>query len=589
VYKGRVRPRASRAGPGRGFFRRPRGFIDDPRRGSAHVRGPLYVRGWALFPGSTVARVEVRLRGGPPQLARIGLERQDVAQYTDHPDAPISGWEHTFGVRELTGESSAARVDVTAHATDGRTLRLTPVAFRLLPAPAPRADAKDRAEELRRGSTRALGDVAVTARGPSPHLLAYTHTLALGGASLYLQELLLRLLDSDGFSCEVVTLAGGPLRDELEHRGVPVHVTDASPVSSMERYEGHLAELVAWAAPRGFDAVLVNTLSGFAGAELADRLGLPVAWAIHESYALPTFWTTAFPAGRVDPYVRERTARALRRADAVLFVAEATRRLFAGDAADERLLVLPPGVELGAIEIAKRTIARDAARARLGVPDDAQVVLGLGSFEPRKAQTMLAQAFGLVAGRHPRAHLLLVGQVAEPHREGYQSALRDYLRRARLEDRVSVEPVTSDPYAWHALADLLVCASDVESLPRVILEAMAFGTPVLSTSVFGAPEVIDDGRTGFLCGMRDVSVLADGLDRALAASPAERAAISAAAFEHVHAHHDPARYAGLVARLLRGVMADREALPGSWLEPRERELAPYSPGSHPGGRPFEPG
>ena len=80
MYKGRVRPRASRAGPRRGFFRRPRGFIDDPRRGSARVRGPLYVRGWALFPGSTVARVEVRLRGGPPQLRLSGAAAERASE-----------------------------------------------------------------------------------------------------------------------------------------------------------------------------------------------------------------------------------------------------------------------------------------------------------------------------------------------------------------------------------------------------------------------------------------------------------------------------------------------------------------------------
>jgi glycosyltransferase involved in cell wall biosynthesis len=111
------------------------------------------------------------------------------------------------------------------------------------------------------------------------------------------------------------------------------------------------------------------------------------------------------------------------------------------------------------------------------------------------------------------------------------------------------------------VADLLVCASDVESLPRVILEAMAFGTPVLSTRVYGVPELIEDGRTGYLCGMRDLAELAAALDRALSATPGERSAIAGAAAEHVRTRHDPAVYASQVERLLRGVVADPAALP----------------------------
>jgi len=45
------------------------------------------------------------------------------------------------------------------------------------------------------------------------------------------------------------------------------------------------------------------------------------------------------------------------------------------------------------------------------------------------------------------------------------------------------------------MADLLLCASDIESLPRSILEAMAFELPVVSTDAFGIADLIDDGRT----------------------------------------------------------------------------------------------
>jgi D-inositol-3-phosphate glycosyltransferase len=110
------------------------------------------------------------------------------------------------------------------------------------------------------------------------------------------------------------------------------------------------------------------------------------------------------------------------------------------------------------------------------------------------------------------------------------------------------------------VADLLVCASDVESLPRVILEAMAFGTPVLSTRVFGVPELIEDGSTGYLCELRSVAGLAAGLDRALSAGADELSAIASAASAHVRARHDPGRYAETMAGLLDGLARDRRAV-----------------------------
>ena len=92
-------------------------------------------------------------------------------------------------------------------------------------------------------------------------------------------------------------------------------------------------------------------------------------------------------------------------------------------------------------------------------------------------------------------------------------------------DHIDLIGITPDVQDWYGIADILVCASDVESLPRTVLEAMLWDTPVLATSVFGIPDLIDDGVTGWLCESRDLNALADGLNRALSAD-ATRASIS---------------------------------------------------------------
>jgi glycosyltransferase involved in cell wall biosynthesis len=91
--------------------------------------------------------------------------------------------------------------------------------------------------------------------------------------------------------------------------------------------------------------------------------------------------------------------------------------------------------------------------------------------------------------------------------------------------------------------------------------------------VFGVPELIDDGRTGYLCETRDLADLARTLDRALAADASELRAVGAAASEHVRRRHDPDAYAAVILRLLRGLVAEPEALPREVMRPP----APASP------------
>jgi len=73
---------------------------------------------------------------------------------------------------------------------------------------------------------------------------------------------------------------------------------------------------------------------------------------------------------------------------------------------------------------------------------------------------------------------------------------------------------------------------------------------VLATEVFGLPELIDDGETGWLCPPRDIEGLATSLDRALSSSPAERARIGAAARAVVQERHSLPEYGRQIGELL---------------------------------------
>ena len=65
-------------------------------------------------------------------------------------------------------------------------------------------------------------------------------------------------------------------------------------------------------------------------------------------------------------------------------------------------------------------------------------------------------------------------------------------------NNVDIITETRDAYDFFVLSDMFVCTSYEESFPRVLLEAMAFETPVVSTNVHGIPEMVTDRAEAYL-------------------------------------------------------------------------------------------
>lgn len=539
----------------------------------------LGVQGWAVGPGKApVARVEILLDGREVGRARLGLPGPPQAERLAQPDALVCGFEHRIDRAELPPPGHRVSIAALVLDTQGRRHSLPPVSIELGEPERPFDDVDGRAAELRRRTGELLRPAPSAAR-PGTKILVSARSLRIGGAQLYLLELLSRLVRDEGFSCVLLSAADGPLRARFEESGVPVHVTSGYGTESAEAYEGKLAELAAWAAPQRFDAILANGLDSFPGIDLAGRLGIPGVFSIHESLEVSR-WTVDYRTSD-SRYARERLVGALAGAAATIFPAEATRRQYTACGDPERYLTLPFGIEFGPIAEYRERFDRDRARRRFGIPREARLVLCLGSFERRKAQVSLAMAFSTVADAHRTAVLALVGDPrgqADPgsRQYAYADGLERAVARSRAAARIHIVPVVSDPYQWLGAADVLVSCSDREALPRSVVEAMAFDAPVLATAIFGLPELIEDGRTGYLCEPRDVDALARGLDRALSAPPEELAALGAAAHTRARERHDPSRYSKELSRLLSAVAEDAGSDPRRVLGRQDR-LAKNTP------------
>jgi glycosyltransferase involved in cell wall biosynthesis len=137
-------------------------------------------------------------------------------------------------------------------------------------------------------------------------------------------------------------------------------------------------------------------------------------------------------------------------------------------------------------------------------------VLYTGVLIPRKGVHHLVKAFASVANQFSQACLVIVG-----HEENkiYTSELKQNVEQFGLMERVKFIPVLSQEELARRMgrACTLVLPSLSEGLGRVIVEAMATGTPVIGSKVGGIQEIVQDGSTGFLVPAGDEASLAERL------------------------------------------------------------------------------
>ena len=337
-------------------------------------------------------------------------------------------------------------------------------------------------------------------------ICVFTHSLPLAGGELYLDELLRRLTSTHDLDVTVIAPRPGPLAAGLAAMGVDVHITRPYEVHP-DHYEGAVAELQAVLNDLAPDVVLANTLGVFPAVDAALRQGRDVVWAIHESFELEDFIYLNWGSRNLHDAVEERMRAALAGAHTI-FEAELTLDLYLRQVPALQGRHVHYGIDVGVIERYQQAHDRVAVRREPA----SRTTSGCSSAwaSSRSARPSSQSCW---PSRPRRA---VPAGAAGPRRRAPHAVRRQHPRRGAqlgLKDRVDILPIQPEIYPWYAAADVLVNASDVESLPRSILEAKAFGLPTLATDVFGLPEIISDGVNGWLCRAHSGNALGWSLPR----------------------------------------------------------------------------
>ena len=395
-----------------------------------------------------------------------------------------------------------------------------------------------------------------------------------GGMNVYIAETSRRLAEA-GIEVEVFTRA---TRSELPAvvevaPGVRVRHVTAGPFEGLAKADlpAQLCAMTAGvmrveaAHPEGwFDLVHSHYwLSGQVGWLAAERWGVPLVHSMHTMAKVKN-------AGLADGDTPEPTVRIIGEEQVV---AAATRLVAntgteAGElielygAQANRVDIVHPGVDL---DLFRPGSAR-AARAALGIEQDAICLLFVGRIQPLKAPDVLVRAAAdLVRQRPQMRDRLVVAICGGPSGSGLDrpTALEDLARELGIHDLVRFIPPGDRPRLaqWYQAADLTVVPSHSESFGLVAVESQACGTPVIAAKVGGLLTAVADGTSGLLvAGHRPedyACAIASLLD-----DPVRMARMSTAARSHAEQFGWAGTTAGLIGTYARALADFRESSTG---------------------------
>ena len=373
-------------------------------------------------------------------------------------------------------------------------------------------------------------------------LLLTDHTSVLGGGELCLLDLLAGLPDDVE---PLLACPPGPLADRARGLGVPVRPLRGTTASLKlgRQTPGAVADLAAGglaiarvARAHRSDVVLHNSLRAGLMGSVARRVPGAPPGVVHVHDVLPP--------GRASEGIKTVLHRGL---DGALANSHYTAERFG----DPRAVVTDNPVDLVRFDPERVVPADLGPGPLLGV---------IAQISAWKGQLEAIGALSIVRRHVPGARLVVAGTIkfsaagSRFDNRAYERELWTTVQRLGLEDAVVFLGDRDDVPELLAALDVLLMPSHEEPFGRIAAEAMAMGTAVVSTTVGGPAEFLQDGVTGRLVAPRQPGALAAAtLD--LLRDDAGRARIAAAGRDAARARFDRRRYVADTLAVLRDVAA----------------------------------
>ena len=346
------------------------------------------------------------------------------------------------------------------------------------------------------------------------NILIAAHSGNQGGAELCL-DTTLRHLDRSKHEATVFFGSEGPMAESARQLGMEVDILPLSWWMCYDRSLWQTKNLVLGSLPRirrlvrhirrnRIDLVYTNTAVIFEAAVAARLARVPHVWHVHEILAPAHMKPRTLPLGLITRWIG-------RWSDRVIFESASAREICRERIPPEKSLVVYNSVRFPETRPA---VDSPAAKARFGLEPNRCVVAWAGRFSERKNPLLLIRAVARMK-EAAGAVFLLAGEGP------LEQEMTETIGRLGLHDACRIMPFQDDVRPLLEAADVLVLTSREESFGLVLVEAAAYGKPVVATRTQGPSEIVVDGQTGLLVDPGDEIDLAAKLDR-LIANPHER-------------------------------------------------------------------
>jgi glycosyltransferase involved in cell wall biosynthesis/cellulose synthase/poly-beta-1,6-N-acetylglucosamine synthase-like glycosyltransferase/2-polyprenyl-3-methyl-5-hydroxy-6-metoxy-1,4-benzoquinol methylase len=322
------------------------------------------------------------------------------------------------------------------------------------------------------------------------NILFISHNMDLEGAPIS-EFLLAAELKKRGNNVIVISPVDGPLAEKYRHCGIVVRIINGLFIENAKFFNQFIND-------HSFDIVYLNTILCYIFLRTLKKNNIPSIWVIRESErehyfkSLPTLSQSHF-----------------KMPDFVVFVAEATRQVYSDLDSEAKFRLIYNGVNIDDIEHYKKTHDKIKIKQCYRFEKDDIIITNIGTICERKGQKNFIESaievldFYQNTDTGRKIHFIIVGAGSGQ----YLAQIKSIIQNAHYGSQIHIFDETPEIYDYFFITDIFVCTSIIESFPRVILEAMAFELPILSTNVFGIPEQIEDGISGILIEPMDTNIL----------------------------------------------------------------------------------
>ena len=214
--------------------------------------------------------------------------------------------------------------------------------------------------------------------------------------------------------------------------------------------------------------------------------------------------------------------------------------------APDRVAAFPIGLDVEQVSPAK---PQHDIRSELGIPTGHLLVGMISYLRDYKGHRYLVEAAAKVLKQHQGVAFLIVGEGPE------EQNIRAQIERLGLTAGVRMLGFRDDLLdVFRSLNLFVIPTIEGDTIPQVLMQALAIGLPVVSTTTGSIPDVVADGESGFLVPPRDADALADRIGR-LVTDPALRAAMGRRGRQTVEQSYSIDRMVDELERVYRRVIA----------------------------------